>query len=53
MNQNIYEQLDKSVKIAFRIHCDYRREFDNTMMKDLCKVFNIKHSYFMVGYGRI
>lgn len=33
-----------------RIHCDYGREFDNTLMKDLCKLFDIKLTYSSVGH---
>lgn len=33
-----------------RIHCDYGREFDNTLFRDLCKLFDIKITFSSVGH---
>lgn len=33
-----------------RIHCDYGREFDNTLMKDLCTLYDIKLTFSSVGH---
>lgn len=33
-----------------RIHCDQGREFDNALMKDLCRLFEIKLTYSSVGH---
>ncbi|XP_050507921.1 uncharacterized protein LOC126885399 [Diabrotica virgifera virgifera] len=33
-----------------RIHCDYGREFDNTLMKDLCELYDIKLTFSSVGH---
>lgn len=33
-----------------RIHCDYGREFDNTLIRDLCELYDIKISYSSVNH---
>lgn len=33
-----------------RIHCDYGREFDNTTLRDLCRLFDIKLTFSSVGH---
>ena len=33
-----------------RIHCDQGREFENTLMKDLCSLFDIKLTFSSVGH---
>lgn len=33
---------------TLQIHCDYCREFDNALQKDLCKWFDIRSTYYSV-----
>lgn len=33
-----------------RIHCDYGREFDNSLLKDLCTLYDIKLTFSSVGH---
>lgn len=33
-----------------RIHCDYGREFDNSLIKDLCELYDIKLTFSSVGH---
>lgn len=33
-----------------RIHCDYGREFDNNLMKDLCSMYDIKLTFSSVNH---
>lgn len=33
-----------------RIHCDYGREFDNRLLKDLCTLYNIKLTFSSVNH---